>query len=167
MKRPSLLHFSVLLALAIAGCKSPRPTEFVNIVFTPSVETDHYATWNFELESCVNVDDPRVDRDLVHRQLLAAIRNEIEGYGYTYQAIGTPDFRVYYELQLKGSTETAERAHGRITIRDVATGRLVWRGERKRPVDGRAEGEEQQIDQIELFAHELLRYTHKLDQTPE
>jgi len=152
------------LVAALWACAAPRPTEFVNVTFTPSIETDGYATWRFDLEACRDFDDPRVDDEFVRAHLLEAIRDELERAGYAYAAEGEIDFLVHYELWVAdtgGPTALSESARGRILVEDVASGRFVWRGERKAAIS-RAGSDEEREEQIRLFAHELLRYTRKL-----
>ena len=158
------------LGLALFGaCQSARPTEFVNVTFTPSVDTDDYATWDFELDACRDFGDPRVDDAFLREHLLDAIEEGLQERGYR-RRVGEPvDFTVFYELWLTGGGDLAgvqERGRGRILVRDVASGRLVWRGERKAPVGGAATPE-QQAGKIRRFARELLQYTRKLEEPEE
>ena len=161
MSRPALV--AVLLATGVA-CASPRPTELVNVTFAPSVETDHYATWDFDLAACRDTGDPRVDDAFVRAHLLAAIRDELEARGYARKPGEPVDFRVSYELWIDegGPDAVEERGRGRILVRDVATGRFVWRGERKARIV-RPTSTEERVERIRLFARELLQYTRKLE----
>ena len=161
---------ALLGLLGLFACASPRPTEFVNITFTPSVDTDDYRTWDFELESCRDFDDPRVDHDLLRKELLSAIQAELADRGYERSRDEPVDFTVYYELWITDAGDLVgvdERWRGRIFLRDVATRRLVWRGERKAPVTGAATTPEQQAEAIRRFTAELLQYTIKLEEPEE
>lgn len=162
MTRAHLLA-AVLLA-ALGACSTPRPTEFVNVTFAASVPTDHFRTWDLELASCRGFDDPRVDDDRVHELLVDALREELEGRGYPYRPGGEVDFRVYYELWIADSGDpdaVTERGRGRVFVRDVASGRLVWRGERKAPVSREADATRTEAA-VRAFVAELLQYAPQL-----
>jgi hypothetical protein len=155
---------SIAVLAAVASCSAPRPTEFVNIVFTPSIPTDHYTTWRFDLDECRDTGDPRVDDAFVRSHLLEAIRSELEPRGYAFHSDGPVDFLVSYQIWFAdGQALDADpsRVRGRIVLKDVATGRFVWRGERKTMVT-RELSPEVRIERIRQFAHELLQYTHRL-----
>jgi hypothetical protein len=161
---------SFLGAIGLAclmACAGSHPTEFVIISFTPSVDTDEYRVWDFELASCRDFNDPRVDDDFVRAELLAAIQSELEERGYERRPEGSVDFTVFYELRVSDGEDQAgirERMRGRIIARDVASQRLVWLGERKAPVTGKASTREQQTAMIRRFAQELLQYIRKLEE---
>jgi hypothetical protein len=167
MRRPALILLAALALLG--GCRSQRPTEFSNITFTPSVDTDDYATWDFDLGACRGFDDPQVDDAFIRGHLLRAIEEQLAQRGYERRTTGTVDFTVFYELDLADGGDVpglAARARARIFLRDVATGRLVWRGERKAPATGEATHEEL-VERIDRFARELLKHTRKLEQPEE
>jgi len=158
-----------LVLVGLAACAAPRPTEFINITFTPSVETGHYRTWDFELESCRGFEDPRVDDERLRPMLLEAMREEIEARGFRYAPGGPVDFRVFYELWVADTGDAAaveERARGRIFVRDVESGRLVWRGERKAPVSVMPD-DAARAAAVRSFAADLLQYTSKLEDPGE
>jgi len=156
----------LLLLLGLAACRSDRPTEFVDIAFAPNVPTEHYRTWEFDLDKIRDFDDPRVDSAFVRTEMLAAIESELTELGFVRGYGGPVDFRVHYELWVAGAGDldgVRERVRGRIFIFDERTGRFVWRGERKAPAgDGEFE-EERAREGIRLFVDELLRYTRKLE----
>ena len=153
-----------LLVAALSACAAPRPTEFVNVTYTPSVDTSHYATWDFELSECRGFGDPRVKDELIGPLMLDAIREELERQGYAWRPDRPVDFLVHYELWIAdsgGAEALSERGRGRIVVKDVATGRPVWRGERKAAIT-RAGSDEERRESVRLFVHELLQYTRKL-----
>ena len=151
----------VLAGLVLGACSSPpRPTEFINITYTPAVDTAHYATWAFDLEGSQDFGDPRVDDEFVREHLLAEIESELTERGFEQRQGGAADFLVSYELWIAdtgGAEATAEWGRGRIFIRDVATGRYVWRGERKAFVS-RSDSPEEGTARIRAFVQELLQY---------
>ena len=163
---PALRGLWALALAAACACHSARPTEFVNITFTPSVPTDDYATWDFELASCQDFGDERVDDDFVRAELLAAIEDELTQRGYERRPGEPVHFTVYYRLWVADGGDllgVAERSRGQIFIRDVKSGRNVWRGERKAPVTGKARTREEQSELLRRFVRELLEYTRKLE----
>ena len=93
-----------LLFLTIAGCAAPRPTEFINITYTPSVATGHYATWALELEACRDSGDTRIDDERVRAELLRSIAAWFGEHGFERRpgrAGGPqPDFLVSYAVSV-------------------------------------------------------------------
>jgi len=165
MSPVALLRLGALGLAVLAGCSTPRPTEFVNITFTPSVDTDHYATWDFDLDKCVDFDDPRADSAFIREHLLAEIQRILEARGLERRTGQPVDFTVFYELWLTDGGDLAgveERARGKIIVRDGATGQFVWRGERKAPAAVGGSPEELLL-KIHRFAQELLQYIRKLE----
>lgn len=162
--RRSLAYLSIAVLAAVVSCSAPRPTEFVNIVFAPSIATDRYKTWRFDLDACRDTADPRVDDAFVREHLLDAIRGELEPRGYAFHTDGPVDFLVSYQIWFAdpGAIDADEaRMRGRIVLKDTTSGRFVWRGERKAVVT-RALSPAVRIERIRRFAHELLQYTHRL-----
>ena len=140
-----LLRLPILGLAFLAACSTPRPTEFVNITFTPSVDTDHYETWDFDLDKCLDLDDPRADGAFIWEHLLANIQEILEARGLERRTGQAVDFTVFYELWVTDGgdlTGVDERARGRIIVRDGTTGRFVWRGERKAPLGAGLTSEE-------------------------
>lgn len=165
MSLGGLHRLGALGLVVLAACSTPRPTEFVNITFTPSVDTDHYATWDFDLDKCLDFDDPRVDAAFIREHLLAEIQSILEARGLERRTGQPVDFTVFYELWLADGGDLPgieERARGRIIVRDGATGRFVWRGERKAPL-GTGLTSEELLPKIQRFAQELLQYIRKLE----
>ncbi len=125
------------LALALGACATPAPTELINVTYTPSVPTEHYATWQFDLAACEDTGDPRIDDDVLRRWVLAAVEAGLERRGYARGPRAGDDgvdFLVFHELEVAPPGALAgpdERGRLRLRLRDVATGRQVWRGERK------------------------------------
>lgn len=158
--------FLCLLLLALAACRSDRPTEFVDIAFAPNVPTGHYRAWDFDLDRIRDFEDPRVDSTFIRAEMLAAIEDELAELGYERAPGGSVDFRVHYELWVAGPGDldgVRERVRGRIFLFDERTGRFVWRGERKAPTGDAEFDPERAREGIRLFVDELLRYTRKLD----
>ena len=155
--RRSLARLSLALLVAAASCSTPRPSEFVNIVFAPSIPTGHYAAWRFDLEACRDTGDPRVDDAFVREHMLDAIQSELEQRGFKLRTDGPVDFLVSYQIWFADPS----RMRGRIVLMDTATGRFVWRGERKAPVS-RDLAPDDRIERIRRFAHELLQYTRRI-----
>lgn len=128
---------SLLLAPALLGCAAPRPTEFINITYTPSVATGHYATWAFDLEACRDSGDARVDDERVRAELLRSSAAWFREHGFERHAgragAAPPDFLVSYAVRVGGDGEAhdGEWLRAKLLLRDTATGRYVWRGERK------------------------------------
>ncbi len=156
----------LLLLLSLPSCRGDRPTEFVDIAFAPNVPTEHYRTWDFDLDRIRDFEDPRVDSAFVRAEMLAAIEDELAELGYE-RAPGAPvDFRVHYELWVAGPGDldgVRERVRGRIFLFDQRTGRFVWRGERKAPTQGGEFDEARARAGVRQFVDELLRYTRKLE----
>lgn len=163
------VQLALVALLTLVACHSPRPTEYINVAFTPSVDTDDYRTWDFELDSCSDIGDPRFDDDFIREKMLAAIQAALGERGYEHRPGGPVDFTVYYELWLADGGDLAgveERVRGKILVRDVATGRLVWRGERKAPTrPGSTPG--QLAETVRAFVEDLLQYTRKLEEPEE
>ena len=154
---------ALCFALAGASCTAPRPTEFVNITFTPSVDTSGYETWAFDTGRCVDAGDGALD-DLVRKLLFAEIELALSERGYVHSADGAVDFLVWYEIVLEpvgGPELVAERTRSKIFIRDVETNRAVWRGERKAMLGSSMTSAELQHG-VRAFVQELLEYTTKL-----
>jgi hypothetical protein len=119
---------------------------------------------DFELESCVGFPDSLVDGERLHLLLVEAIREELHRLGFRQTPGEDADFRVFYELWVDdsgGPASTERHGRGRILVRDVATGRLVWRGERKALVS-QAPDDAARREAVHLFVTELLQYTGKL-----
>lgn len=166
MSHVGLHGLEVLGLVVLVTCQSSRPTEFVNITFTPSVHTDDYATWDFDLDLCRDFEDPRVDDASLRKHLLSAIQEILEARGYERRVDQSVDFTVFYDLSVTdggGLAGVEERIRGKILLRDSATGRLVWRGERKVPTGGGLTPEELG-PRVRRFARELLQYTRVLEE---
>ena len=98
---------------------------------------------------------------------LRAASVELGGRGYERRPGEAVDFTVYYQLWVTDGGDLAEieeRWRGRIYARDVATGRRVWRGERKTPVTGKNVTRAQQSEEIRRFAADILQHTRKLEE---
>jgi len=159
--RHRLTALAFIASTLLGACKSDRPVEFVNITFTPSVDTAHYETWDFDLERCVDLGDPRGDDVFVRKHLLAEMERELTALGVERRQDGTADCSIHYELYLTASDApgtSEERVRGKIFVRDALTGRYVWRGERKAPATGLGSDEER-VESIRFFVQDLLQYT--------
>ena len=103
-----------LTALAFVGaCASPRPAEFLVITFTPSIETEHYRTWDFELESCLDFDDPRIDPAFVRENLLASNRAPRAIRGDEPRPGEPGDCRGFYEQRIAAGGDLYSRVKER------------------------------------------------------
>ncbi len=156
-----------LLALlcGFGACAAPASEEVINITFAPWIETDHYTTWDFDLEACIEFRDVRIDAELVRFELLAAIEEEIEARGKERRRGAEVDFLVHYELVLADGgdlSDVKERIRCRMFIRDVRTGRLVWRAEKKTPLIGLVQKPEVPTV-VRNYVREVLQYATRLE----
>jgi len=160
----------VALATLGGGCRSPRPTGYINVTYTPSIETAHYRVWAVDEPLCVDSADPRVDDAWIREQLLEAVASELTELGFE-QATGgrAPDFLVSYHVHLGLEAvegRPAEWARSSLTLRDARLERLVWRGERKIFVT-RSGAPEVSVDAVRLFVRQLMEHTDVLWTEPE
>ncbi len=152
--------FTVLALSFTLGCATSEVTEYVNITFTPSIDTSHYTRWSFDPSQVRDTGDPRVDDTLLRKKLLEALEQELAALGYECVE-EDPDFLVFYHMEiLPPVAEFAERGRGRIFIEDVGTGRHLWCGERKAPL--LVHKASANYDGVGVFVHELVQYTSKL-----
>ena len=153
---------AVLLA-GTASCANPRPTEFVNIAFTISIDAGQYRTWAFDLERSEDFDVDFIDHERLRDALVGAISDVMAEKGHVRVDPEAADALISYELWIE-ETATAEsvvaRAQGSLVIRDAKTGRFLWRATRKAPTT--LKGGENYEEGARLFATEMLDYMDKL-----
>jgi hypothetical protein len=152
------------LLAALVSCKAERPTEFVNVSFTVSIDASDYRTWDFDETSCEDFDIEWIDDAALREYVFAAIEEYFDGAGYERVPGGDVDFRIHYEFwtQLEETREETEaQARGSLVIRDGTTGRFVWRATRRAP----ATGPDPDLDleaRARDFVFEMLAYTTKI-----
>ena len=158
----------VALTLACAcvpcACKSERPTEFVNVAFTISVDTDDYKTWAFDEAACENFDVDWIDHAALRAEMFESIERVLTDQGNARVAADEADFLVSYEFWIEPGTTRETKvanARGSILIRDSDTGRFVWRATRKSPLVKRGDTGDPR-DRVHEFVESMLRYTTKL-----
>ena len=156
----------VSLVAALASCANPRPTEFVNVAFTISIDSSKYRTWAFDFERSDDFDVAFVDHERLRNALVVAITDVMAERGYPRVAPEEADAFLSYELWMDGETtaETAvARARGSLVIRDAKTGQFLRRATRKAPIAIKGGGESYE-EGTRVFASEMLRYMDELFQ---
>ena len=158
------LALILVCACVPCACKSERPTEFVNVAFTISVDTDDYKTWSFDEAACEDFNVDWMDHAALRAEMFESIEEVLAGYGRARTTADEADFLVSYEFWIEPGTtrETkAANAKGSIVIRDSDTGRFVWRATKKSPLVKRGNTGDPG-DQVHEFVEAMLRYTTKL-----
>ncbi len=162
MLNPRLL--TLICALALGACKSERPTEFVNVAFTISVDADDYKTWSFDEAACEDFDVDWIDHGALRAEMIESIEDVLSELGHTRVAAADADFLVSYEFWIEPGTTretTSANAKGSIVIRDGDTGRFVWRATKKATLI-RSEGGRNGMDKAHVFVETMLQYVTKL-----
>ena len=162
MLNPRLLP--LVCALVLGACKSERPTAFVNVAFTISVDAVDYNTWSFDEAACEDFDVDWIDHGALRAEMIESIEDVLSRLGRTRVAASDADFLVSYELWIEPGTTratTSANAKGSIVIRDGDTGRFVWRATKKATLV-RGEGERNGMDKVHVFVETLLQYITKL-----
>ena len=152
---------AAILALALSACAASGSEELVNITFVPSVRADEYRTWAFDHSACRDSGHPDVEDEEIRTYLLEEIERELVRLGFEHRPQGEVDCLVYYEVIVEPGPDESliqGRVRGKIFVKDAATGKRVWRGERKAAIQRRFTGEEQRA-RVREFVQDILQYT--------
>ena len=134
MRRAAGPGLVLITILAVSGCSTPPPREYVNIAYHPGVEVAHYESWDFDRSRCVDSGVAGVPDARIRENLLQSIEEELEARGLPRRPGETaPDFRIWYEISIDSLDEVRQtgRVRGKLFVEDSATARTIWRGERK------------------------------------
>ncbi|MEM9380460.1 MAG: DUF4136 domain-containing protein [Planctomycetota bacterium] len=155
---------AALAVVAAASCANPRPTEFVNVAFTISIDASRYRTWAFDFERSEDFDVDFIDHVRLREALVVAISDVLDEKGYPRVEPEEADALIAYEFWIEEGTtaETAvARAQGSLVIRDAKTGEFLWRATRKAPQNLKGGGASYE-EGARVFATEMLEYMDKL-----
>jgi len=148
----------------LSACKSERPTEFVNVAFTISVDADDYKTWSFDGAACEDFDVDWINHGALRSEMIESIEGVLSELGHTRVTGDEADFLVSYEFWIEPGTTratTSANAKGSIVIRDGDTGRFVWRATKKATLV-RGEGGRNRVNKVHVFVETMLQYVTKL-----
>jgi hypothetical protein len=162
-----VLALVLFLAALATSCRSKRPTEFINITFTPSVDTSHWETFAFDFDRIEEADHQDLDTPFLRDRMLAELEVELTGLGYERGEPADADFIVWYRFELTGEVAVASDGvrvapmRGLIYLADVRTGRFVWRGERRARVAA-LETDEERAEAVRAFVREVVEQSERL-----